>query len=130
VTANDGLERTYRAYLNALNERRFNDLAQFVHDQVTRNGEVMTCSQYAQFIAGDVEAIPDLHYVIDQLVVGESSIAARLWFDCTPIRSLAGLPTAGHHLQFAEHVFYRFRDTRITQVWSLIDTDAIRAQLP
>jgi predicted ester cyclase len=30
---------------------------------------------------------------------------------------------------FAEHVFYRFRDGRIEQVWSLIDTDALRDQM-
>jgi predicted ester cyclase len=28
----------------------------------------------------------------------------------------------------AEHVFYRFRDHKIAQVWSLIDTAAIAAQ--
>jgi steroid delta-isomerase-like uncharacterized protein len=130
VTAGDGLEQVYRAYLDALNERRFDDLGQFVHDQVIRNDETMTCQQYAQLIARDVRDIPDLHYVIDQLVTSDDTVAARLWFDCTPARDFAGLPAAGHRVQFAEHVFYRFRDRRINQVWSLIDTNAIRAQLP
>jgi predicted ester cyclase len=48
---------------------------------------------------------------------------------CTPAREFAGIPTSGRRVQFAEHVFYRFRDRRIEQVWSLIGTNAIRGQL-
>jgi predicted ester cyclase len=123
------LERIYRAYLDTLNERRLADLGQFVHDEVIHNRRTMSCQQYAQLIADDVRAIPDLKYTIDQLASGDDTIAARLWFDCTPAREFAGIPPAGRRVQFAEHVFYRFRDRRIEQVWSLIDTNAIRDQL-
>ena len=123
------LDQLYRAYLGALNERRFGDLGQFVHDEVVRNDQAMTSQQYADLIAADVEAIPDLRYTIGLLVSGEDTVAARLWFDCTPVRSFAGIAPTGGRVQFAEHVFYRFRDRRIAQVWSLIDTPAIRAQL-
>ena len=64
----ESLERIYRGYLGTLNERRFGDLGQFVHDVVVRNGQTLTSQQYAQFIADDVDAIPDLTYTIDQLV--------------------------------------------------------------
>ena len=123
------LERIYRAYLDALNERRLAGLGQFVHDEVVRNDQTMTGQQYAGLIAADVEAIPDLRYTIDLLVSGDDTIAARLWFDCTPVRPFAGVAPTGGRVQFAEHVFYRFRDRRIAHVWSLIDTPAIRDQL-
>ena len=32
-------------------------------------------------------------------------------------------------ISFVEHAFYRYEEGRIAQVWSLIDMDAIRAQL-
>jgi predicted ester cyclase len=35
----------------------------------------------------------------------------------------------GRRVSFVEHVFYRFRDGRIQDVWSVIDTDAIRSQV-
>ena len=123
------LEQTYRAYLDALNERRWADLGQFVHDEVVRNDQTMTVQQYADLIAADIQAIPDLRYTIDLLVSGDDTIAARLWFDCTPVREFAGILPAGRPVQFAEHVFYRYRDHRIAHVWSLIDTPAIRDQL-
>ena len=125
----ESLERIYRGYLGTLNERRFGDLGQFVHDVVVRNGQTLTVQQYAQFIADDVATIPDLEYVIDQLVASNDTVAARLWFDCTPVREFLGVAPSGRRVQFAEHVFYRFRDRRIAHVWSLIDTPAIRDQL-
>jgi len=123
------LEQTYRAYLQALNDRRLDDLGQFVHDQVVHNDRSWTRQQYAQMIADDVSTIPDLRFTIDLLVATADTVAARLWFDCTPVREFAGAAPTGEAVRFAEHVFYRFRDGRIAQVWSLVDTESIRHQL-
>jgi predicted ester cyclase len=35
----------------------------------------------------------------------------------------------GKRVNFAENVFYQFRDERIAEVWSVIDKAAIEAQL-
>ena len=123
------LEETYRAYLKALNERRLADLDEFVHDRVIYNDRAWTRQQYADLIAGDVRAIPDLHFGADLLVCTDDTVACRLVFDCNPEREFAGVEVAGHHVHFAEHVFYRFREGRIDQVWSLVDIDAIRQQV-
>ena len=50
-------------------------------------------------------------------------------FDRTPRQRFLGIDAAGRRVSFAEHVFYRFRENRIEQVWSVIDTDGIRRQL-
>ncbi len=123
------LNTTYRRYVDALNERRFDDLDQFVHDQLTYNDASLTREQYASMLAADVAAIPDLHYDIHLLVVNDDHVAARLWFDCTPHRTFLGIEPNGSRAAFAEHVFYRFREGRIEHVSSLLDTDAIRRQL-
>ena len=126
---NGHLERVYRAYLDALNERRLGDLGEFVHDQLVYNDRPISRQQYAQLIAEDVRNIPDLHFTIDLCVAADDVVACRLWFDCTPAHEFAGIPPTGRRVTFAEHVFYRFRDGRIEQVWSLIDTDALRDQM-
>jgi predicted ester cyclase len=126
----DDLEDVYRAYIAALNERRLDDLDRFVHDRLTYNGEEWTREQYRARLAEDVRTIPDLHYEIRLLVPGPGHVACRLWFDCTPRRRFLGIDTGGRRVSFAEHVFYRFRDRRIEDVWSLIDADGIRRQLP
>ena len=61
------LERIYRDYIDTLNERRFEQLDQFVHDHLVYNDAAITREQYVAMLVDDVRAIPDLHYEIDLL---------------------------------------------------------------
>jgi predicted ester cyclase len=125
----DDLAAHYRAYLTALNQRRFDDLVDFVHDELTYNGEAMTRQQYRDLIARDVAAIPDLFYDAQILVVDGDRVACRIRFDCTPQGDFLGFTSRGKRLVFVEHVFYDFRERRIAAVSSLIDRTAIASQL-
>jgi predicted ester cyclase len=129
VGNDEDLEARYRAYLDALNERRLDDLGQFVHDDITYNGEAMTRRQYRDLIAADIAAIPDLVYDARIVVAAGGQVACRLVFDCTPRGEFLGFESDGSRLTFAEHVFYLFRDGRIAAVASLIDRAAIAEQL-
>ena len=51
---NADLETRYRAYLDALNERRLDDLVDFVQDELSYNGETMARLQYQDLIAADI----------------------------------------------------------------------------
>lgn len=123
-----GLEAVYRDYLTALDERRFDELGQFVHDELTYNERPMTRAEYAAMIADDARRIPDLRFDARLVVVSGDVLACRLWFACTPEREFAGVAPTGDPVSFAEHVFYRFRERRIEKVWSLVDLDSFRAQ--
>ena len=123
------LEQTYRAYLDALNERRFDEVGRFLQDELTYNDSVITREQYVAARVEDVRVIPDVRFDPHLLVVGDDHVACRLWFDCTPRHAFLGVEATGRRITFAEHVFYRFRDDRIEHVWSLLDVDAIRRQL-
>ena len=128
VTVTD-LEARYRAYLDALNERRLDDLVHHVEDELTYNGEPMTRRQYQDLIAADVAAIPDLVFDAHIVVASGDQVACRLVFDCTPRSDFLGFTPNGRRLVFAEHVFYRYHGGRIAEVSSLIDRFAIDAQL-
>jgi predicted ester cyclase len=123
------LEATYLAYLDALNDRRFDDLVDYVCDELTYNDESLTRRQYADMIAGDARAVPDLHFDAQLLVVAGDTVACRLWFTCTPTSTFFGCAPTGRPISFGEHVFYRFEGGRIAHVWSLIDRATIAAQL-
>ncbi len=126
---NADLETYYRAYLDALNERRLDDLVHFVQDELSYNGETMTRRQYQDLIAADITATPDLIYDAHIIVASGDQVGCRLVFDCTPQHEFLGFSPNGERLSFAEHVFYHFRDGRIAAVSSLIDRPAIEAQL-
>jgi predicted ester cyclase len=123
------LEEVYRAYLACLDARELDRLDAYVHDTLVYNDRSLTREDYCALLADDVARIPDLVFTVDLLVVRGDHVACRLWFDCTPRATFHGIEPDGRRVSFAEHVFYRFHSGRIAQVWSLIDLDAVRAQL-
>jgi predicted ester cyclase len=123
------LPTVYRDYLACLNARRWDELWRFVAEEVVHNGKTLGLSGYQAMLVADTDATPDLQYVPEILIADGDFVACRLYFQCTPQHEFLGLEPAGRRISFAEHVFYRFADGRIAEVWSLIDKDAIRAQL-
>lgn len=118
----------YRKYIDALNTGRFRELAPYLNDELTYNGRRLTREDYQNMIANDHDAIPDLHFHVDLLVVDGDDIACKLDFNCTPEKEFLGLKPNGRKISFSEHVFYRLRDGRISEVRSLIDRDAVARQ--
>jgi predicted ester cyclase len=123
-----GLSDVYGAYLQCLNERRWNDLGEFVLADLTYNQQPITLDGYRTMLRADREAIPDLHYVADLVVCDGQSVGARPYFHCTPQRPFLGFEPTGGAISFAEHVLYRFDRDKIAQVWSLLDRQAIAKQ--
>jgi predicted ester cyclase len=123
------VEHQYRGYLACLNERRFDDLPEFVQNPVRHNDRTLHITKFQDLLRRDAAEIPDLHYGIERLVVHGEQVACRIRFDCTPAASFRGIPATGQPISFVEHVFYRYQDGKIAEIWSLIDMDAVRAQL-
>jgi predicted ester cyclase len=119
----------YHRYIDCLNDRRIDELGEFVHEELAYNGEPMTRLDYQNLIIGNVEAIPDLYFNVHLLVVDGDQIACRLNFECTPQGEFLGLQPNGKSISFSEHVFYRLREGKIYEVWSLLDPPAIEEQL-
>jgi predicted ester cyclase len=122
-------EARYRRYINCLNDRPLGDLGAFVHEELTYNGRPMTRLDYQDLISGDIAAIPDLYFDVHLLVISGDQIACRLNFHCTPKGEFLGLRPNGKSISFSEHVFYRLREGKIYEVWSLLDRHAIEEQL-
>ncbi|WP_372661814.1 ester cyclase [Amycolatopsis kentuckyensis] len=123
------IEERYRAYLTCLDERRFADLGTFAHDPVVHNDRTLRLTEFQDLLKRDATEIPDLRYAIERLVVQGDQVACRIRFDCTPVATFRGIPPTGERVSFVEHVFYRYENGKIAEIWSLIDTDAIREQL-
>lgn len=119
----------YRAYIDCLNRRDWARLGDFVDDKARHNGRAFGLAGYRAMLEQDVREIPDLRFVIGLLACDPPLVAARLDFSCTPRGRYFGLDIDGRTVSFSENVFYRFRGGRIVEVWSLIDREAIAAQL-
>jgi predicted ester cyclase len=122
-------EARYRRYISCLNNRHVADLGEFVNEELTYNGRPMTRVDYQNLIAGDIAAIQDLYFDVHLLVINGDMIGCRLNFHCTPQSEFLGLQPSGKPISFSEHVFYRLREGKIHEVWSLLDRPAIERQL-
>jgi predicted ester cyclase len=123
------LEALYHAYIDCLNRQDWDELGQYVDDDVEHNGRPLKLSGYRGMLEQDFEAIPDLRFNIQLLATTPPLIAARLAFRCSPKALFLGLKVNGRTVSFAENVFYQFKLSKIASVWSVVDRAAIEAQL-
>lgn len=127
--ADADLSEIYRRYIACLNAQDWGLLGNFVGSDAVHNGRPLGLSGYQAMLEKDFDEIPDLHFHIDLIVAEPPFIASRLAFSCRPKGKFLGLEVNGRRVSFCENVFYRFREGRIVEVWSVIDKAAIEAQL-
>lgn len=123
------LQEFYHTYIDCLNRQDWNELRQYVADDVKHNGRQLGLSGYRLMLIKDFEDIPDLRFVVDRLVCNPPIIAARLMFDCSPKGQFLGLNINGQRVSFAENVFYEVTGSKIVEVFSVIDKVAIENQI-
>ncbi|WP_413795352.1 MULTISPECIES: ester cyclase [unclassified Pseudomonas] len=119
----------YNDYIACLNAQDWENLGLFVHKEVVHNARRLGLQGYRSLLQANYRDIPDLRFEIEFLVIDPPKLAARLAFNCTPTGEFLDLAVNGTRIAFAENVFYGFEDSRIREVWSVIDKDAIEAQL-
>lgn len=119
----------YRNYLECLNKQAWDELGNFVCEQVRYNKVEIGLAGYQSMLEQNYREIPDLHFRAELLVADSHFVACRLAFDCSPIATFSGLPVNGRRIRFAENVFYEFGDGKIREVWSVIDKASIEEQL-
>ena len=122
----DELEALYRSYIDCLNERRLDEAEAFYCDELLYNGERISRAEWRRdAIEASVTVMPDLQWHVERLVIEGGLVAARLVDTGTLTRRWRGLAPTGRSASFGEHVFYRFRDGRTDEVWSIVDVLAL-----
>ena len=123
------LADTYKGYIDCLNRQDWQNLGNFVGNDVSYNGKKVGFDGYRTMLERDFREIPDHAFNIHLLISDPPYIASRLNFEVTPTREFFGLAINGKKISFSENVFYEFTDGKIAHVWSVIDKAAIEAQL-
>jgi predicted ester cyclase len=125
----DELREFYLRYVALANAREFDRMDEFAHDQVLINGEPVARDDMVAEFRKHTDAVPDLAWEIQDLVVEGDRIAARLLDTGTPEQEWLGLAPTGATVSFVECAFYEVRDGRIAASWYMMDADAVRRQL-
>ncbi|MFL6113494.1 MAG: ester cyclase [Catenulispora sp.] len=112
------LKSFYRAYLRACNERRFDELGEFVADGVVVNGEPRSVAQYGADLRDFTDAVPDFRWDLRHLLVDGNWLSAHLWD--------TGTSSAGRTGTIQEFSVYRIEEGKIVEYWG--DLDASRVE--
>lgn len=76
-----------------------------------------------------LKAFPDVKFVIEDFVQQGDRLAARVTLEGTHRADFAGIPATGKRMKVYDFAMYRIVDGKITDIWSLIDMQAMRDQL-
>jgi predicted ester cyclase len=117
-----GLERAdvaavYERYLTRCNEHRFDELGEFVSEQVAGSGSVDGLAAYIDRLTVVTTAFPDYHWELQHVVVKDDTVAARLIGRGTHTGPFDGIAPTGRSISTQELVLYRFADGKIVQCW-------------
>jgi len=74
-------------------------------------------------------AFPDLHYAIEDLVVGPDAVAARTLMTGTHLGPFFGVPATGKPIRVVQFTIERIRDGRIVAHHRLTDELTLQRQL-
>lgn len=127
---NKTLHDFYRNYIAAANARDFPAISNVVAETVTLNGAAVKREDIIAEFKGLINAVPDFTWHIEDLVVEEDRIAARLRDTGTPdATTFFGQNPNGKSVAFAEFGSYKVRDGLFVEMSYLIDVRAIGQQL-
>ena len=107
----------YESYLACCNEHRFEQLGEFVDERVRGSRSVDGLTAYIDGLKALGSAFPDYHWELQDLVIEEGSMAARLIGQGTHTGPFEGIAPTGRSISTQELVIYRVADGKITHCW-------------
>lgn len=119
----------YRHYVAAANARDFATIANLVHDEVTVNGVACKREDVLNSLAAFIEIMPDFTWEIEDLIVADDRIAARLRDTGTPATEWLGVPATGAAIEIMEFASYRVTEGGFIEMWFLMDKASAVQQL-
>jgi predicted ester cyclase len=116
-------------YAEALNAHQFDGMDEFIDDEVLLGGEPGTRDAVVSVLKGIVDAVPDIHWEITELVFDRDGIAVRAINTGTPTKEWLGVPPTGASFKIVEYAIYKVADGRFVQMTNLHDSSEMVRQL-
>ncbi|MFB6719443.1 ester cyclase [Kribbella sp. NPDC056345] len=110
----------YRRYLQRCNDHRFDDLGEFVAEDVEINGMPSSLQQYGDGLRSVVDTYPDFHWELHRLLVDGDWLSAHLIDTYT---TADGRPAV-----LQEFALYHLTGNRFVQVWGDLEQGRLSSQ--
>lgn len=123
------LRAFYDRYIAALNAHEFDRVHEFIADEVTLNGNPGSRDDVKAVLTSDAEAVPDLRWRLDSLIIDGERLGARLTNFGTPVKEWLGATPNGSAFEVTEYAVYTVRDGRFIHMAAIHDAEALSQQL-
>lgn len=107
----------YRRYIERCNQHRFDELGEFVADDVRGGDGKKGLDSYIAGCRAVVDAFPDYYWDLQHVLVDGDWLAARLVDTGTHSGSFRGVPASGRVIEVQELAVYRLENGRIAESW-------------
>ncbi|WP_326615444.1 ester cyclase (plasmid) [Streptomyces scopuliridis] len=119
----------YMRFAAALNAHEFDGMDEFINDQVLLSGKPGTRDDVVRVLKGIVEAVPDFHWDVKEILFDRDGIAVRVINTGTPVKEWLGVPPSGASFEIVEYVIYKVGNGRFVEMTNLHDSTELRRQL-
>lgn len=100
-----------------------------LHDAAMSAGEALAGAQFKSQARALLNAFPDLHFAIDQVVAADDCAAVRVTITGTHAGPGLGVPPTGRAIRISSMSMARVRDGRLVEGWDNVDYLGLFAQL-
>ncbi|MGC5029915.1 ester cyclase [Micromonospora sp. DT229] len=125
----EDLRNWYLRYVAALNAHEFDGMHEFINDQVLLNGRMGTRDDVLTVQRQDIDAVPDLHWEVKELLFDRDRIAVRAINTGTPVKEWLGVAPSGASFEIVEYAIYEVSNGRFAQMTALHDSAELLRQL-
>lgn len=123
------LKDWYLRYVAALNAHEFDGMDEFIADEVVLNGDPGTRDDVIAVQKHDIDAVPDLHWEVKELLFDRDRIAVHAINTGTPVKEWLGVPPSGTSFEITEYAIYKVSNGRFVQMTALHDSSDLLRQL-
>jgi predicted ester cyclase len=119
----------YLHYLTTLDAHELDRMDEFIADEVMLNGQWGVRGDVVADMQRIVDAVPDMHWELQELLIDRDRLAVRALNTGTPVKEWLGVAPTGTSFTTVEYAIYQVSDGRFVQMTNLHDSAEIRRQL-
>jgi len=119
----------YHGYIAALNGREFDTIDRFVADEIAFGTQVFTRAQIVDMLKAIVDAVPDFHWEVRDILINGDRAAVSLWNAGTPEKQWQGVDPTGKSFRIGEQAIYRVDGGKFVEMLNVFDVAEAARQL-
>lgn len=129
MSQHDEYRSLYLSYLKCCNEHDLDGMAAFYAPMMKVNGVPMEPTAVTAQFEPTISGFPDWHWDMEHLVIDGDDIVVHFTVTGTHQGAFEGIAATGRRVTISQFTLYRVDDGKFSEVWDLVDTNALMKQI-